>query len=77
MNGTSMATPHVAGAWAVLKQQPPVANVGKVLAVLRDTGTAVDDNRSDGTVVDMRRINVDLALARLADTLFSEGFEGD
>jgi subtilisin family serine protease len=77
MNGTSMATPHVAGAWAVLKQQSPVANVGKVLAVLRDTGTAVDDNRSDGTVVDMRRINVDLALARLADTLFSEGFEGN
>jgi hypothetical protein len=27
--------------------------------------------------VDMRRINVDLALARLADTLFSEGFESD
>jgi subtilisin family serine protease len=76
-NGTSMATPHAAGAWAVLKQQSPVANVGTVLAVLRDTGASVDDNRSDGTVTDMRRINVGLALARFVDTLFSEGFEGN
>jgi subtilisin family serine protease len=77
MNGTSMATPHVAGAWAVLKQESPLADVDTVLAALRDTGASVDDDRSNGSVVDMRRINLDLALARLADTLFSEGFEGD
>jgi len=76
-NGTSMATPHVAGAWAVLKQESPLADVDTVLAALRDTGASVDDDRSNGTVVDMRRINLDLALARFADTLFSEGFEGD
>jgi len=76
-NGTSMATPHVAGAWAVLKQESPLADVDTVLAALRDTGASVDDDRSNGNVVDMRRINLDLALARFADTLFSEGFEGD
>jgi subtilisin len=76
-NGTSMATPHVAGAWAVLKQESPLADVDTVLAALRDTGASIDDERSNGSVVDMRRINLDLALARFADTLFSEGFEGD
>jgi len=76
-NGTSMATPHVAGAWAVLKQESPLAEVDTVLAALRDTGASVDDDRSNGTVVDMRRINLDLALARFADTLLSDGFEGD
>jgi subtilisin family serine protease len=76
-NGTSMATPHVAGAWAVLKQKTPVVDVDTVLAVLRNSGTRVDDDRSNGSVVDMRRINLDLALARLADTLLSDGFEGD
>jgi subtilisin family serine protease len=80
-NGTSMATPHVAGAWAVLKQQSPTADVATVLAALWDTGTSVDDGRSNGTVTDMRRINVDLAMARfgnpVSDTLFSHGFEGD
>jgi hypothetical protein len=72
-----MATPHVAGAWAVLKQKTPVVDVDTVLAVLRNSGTRVDDDRSNGSVVDMRRINLDLALARLADTLLSDGFEGD
>jgi len=60
--GTSMAAPHVAGAWAVLRQKSPESDVAAILAALRDTGTSVDDNRSNGTVTDMRRINVDLAL---------------
>ncbi|MFC1796054.1 S8 family serine peptidase [Pseudomonadota bacterium] len=61
-NGTSMATPHVAGAWAVLKQKSPAADVESILGAFRDTGTSVDDSRSNGTVTDMRRINVNLAL---------------
>lgn len=81
MSGTSMATPHVAGAWAILKQRSPTAGVTRVLTVLRYTGTSVDDDRTNGTVTDMRRINVDLGLALLdkwlLDTLFSEGFEGE
>jgi len=77
MSGTSMATPHVAGAWAILKQRSPTAGVARVLTVLRYTGTSVDDGRTNGTVTDMRRINVDVGLARLADIVLFEGFEGD
>jgi len=65
--GTSMATPHVAGAWAVLKQKSPAADVATILAALRDTGTSLDDQRSSGTVTDMRRINVDLALSEFSE----------
>ncbi len=67
--GTSMATPHVTGAWAVIKQKAPFASVAEVLAALRDTGTSVDDNRPGGSVTDMRRINLDLALARFEASL--------
>jgi len=68
-DGTSMATPHVAGAWAVLKEKAPAADVATILAALRDTGTPVDDQRSSGTVTDMRRINVDLALNEFGEFL--------
>ena len=63
--GTSMAAPHVAGAWAVLKQASPSAPVDEIEAVLKTTGTSVDDTRSIGTVTDLRRINLDLALEQL------------
>jgi subtilisin family serine protease len=76
-NGTSMATPHVAGAWAVLKQVSPEAEVTEVLTALRDTGTLVDDGRSNGAVTDMRRINLDLALQAIVspNRIFMSGFE--
>jgi subtilisin len=75
--GTSMSTPHVAGAWAVLKQRFPEAEVTEVLASLRDTGTLIDDGRSNGTVTDMRRINLDLALQAIVspNRIFMSGFE--
>jgi subtilisin family serine protease len=62
-SGTSMATPHVAGAWAVLRQAAPAAPVEVLLAALQSTGTPVDDQRSDGGVTGMARINLDQALA--------------
>jgi subtilisin family serine protease len=50
ITGTSMATPHVAGAWAVLKQKNPDASVSDVLETLVSTGrpvqtvcTSIDD----------------------------------
>jgi subtilisin family serine protease len=61
-NGTSMAAPHVAGAWAVLKQKEPDKDVATVLKALRDTSTRLDDDRSGGKVKDMRRINLDQAV---------------
>lgn len=64
-NGTSMAAPHVAGAWAIIKQANPWLTVEEVLTLLRDTGVSVDDNRPGGTVRDMRRIDIEGALASL------------
>ena len=64
-NGTSMATPHVAGAFAVLRQSAPAAAPADLLAALVATGTPVDDNRAGGSISAMPRINVDLALQEL------------
>jgi hypothetical protein len=42
-NGTSFAVPHVAGAWALLKQAVPSASVRQVLSALRNGGSLVPD----------------------------------
>jgi subtilisin len=68
-NGTSMATPHVTGAWAVIKGKAPSASVAEVLAALRDTGTSVDDGRLGASLTDMRRINLGQALAQFQPVL--------
>jgi subtilisin family serine protease len=58
-SGTSMATPHVAGAWAVLKQWRPAATVSDALAVLRATGQPILD---PGNGLTFSRIRVKAAL---------------
>lgn len=58
-HGTSMAAPHVAGAWALIKQKSPDASVDAVLAALRNTGRAVVDDRNG---ISKPRINVQAAL---------------
>ncbi len=63
-SGTSMAAPHVTGAWAVLKSSNPLASVDAILSAFQDTGVLIDDPVPGG-VQDMPRIDVDGALALL------------
>lgn len=40
-SGTSMAAPHVAGAWAIMRQRYPGENVGQILTRLQTTGRPI------------------------------------
>jgi hypothetical protein len=61
-SGTSMAAPHVAGAWAVLKQRAPTASVTEIQNALITTGQPILDARNGIT---KPRIRVDAALQAL------------
>ena len=61
-DGTSMAAPHVAGAWALLRSKAPTASVPQLLSVLSQTGVPVTDSRND---LIRPRIQVDVALDAL------------
>lgn len=69
-NGTSMATPHVAGAWAILKQRVPNATVIQVLTALQNTGLPVLDTRNNIT---KPRIRIRQALDALAPAPVAPG----
>lgn len=68
-SGTSMAAPHVAGAWALLKQQKNDITVDEALARLQSTGVEITDSKSSVTTA---RIQVDRALANDPPTLAVE-----
>jgi len=60
-DGTSMAAPHVAGAWALLREAYPNAGVNNILAAIKYSPVTIS---SDGWV--MPRIDVADALSLLA-----------
>ncbi len=71
-NGTSMAAPHVAGAWAVLKQRNPTLSVSEALNALRTTGTLILDQRIGGSST-IPRIDI----GRAYNIIFTDDFETD
>ncbi len=46
LQGTSMAAPHVAGAWAVVRSQVPDASIARVLSAMKQTGISITDSRN-------------------------------
>ena len=65
-SGTSMAAPHVAGAWATLKSAKPSATVSEVLAALTSSGTLITDARN----------GIAKPLIRIGDTAVHRGALG-
>ncbi len=61
--GTSMATPQVAGAFALLKSRLPNDSVDQLLAVLRNSGKPITDTRNNVTTP---RIRLDQSLYIMA-----------
>jgi subtilisin family serine protease len=61
-HGTSMAAPHVAAAFALLRERHPSASVDDLLGTLVRTGVMVTDNRTGNTGLKKPRININEAL---------------
>ena len=62
MTGTSMAAPHVAGAWALLKHKKTTLTVADGLKALRNTGLSITDSRNG---LKFRRISINSALTSI------------
>ncbi|MDX2078030.1 MAG: S8 family serine peptidase [bacterium] len=67
-SGTSMATPYVAGTWAIMRQAYPNDSVNSILTRLQTYGLLVTDNRNG---IQKRRINVANSLPAPASIAFS------
>ncbi len=63
-SGTSMATPHVTGAWAILKSFAGNLSVDEILKLFKDTGTMISSIHCPGNTP-KPRINIGDALMTL------------
>ena len=80
LSGTSMATPHVAGAAALLKERHPTWTVAQVKSALEltglpvhtSTGAEVPSTREGGGMVDLTRADVPLIFAAPSGLAFGE-----
>jgi subtilisin len=72
LSGTSMAAPHVAGAFAVLRQRFPNAAVGTLLGALQQTGKPITD---PGNGFTKPRIRILTAMVKLGELPFSTGYK--
>jgi subtilisin family serine protease len=80
LSGTSMATPHIAGAAALLLERHPTWTVADVKSALVQTGdpirdangTEVPTTREGGGIVDLPRADVPLIFAAPADLSFGQ-----
>jgi hypothetical protein len=66
--GTSMAAPHVTGAWALMKQRKPLAVVTEILNAFAATGAQVTDGRpvnlaAGDTITGVVKPRIDIATA--------------
>lgn len=74
--GTSMATPQVTGALAVLRQADTSATIATLLDALETTGPLITDPRPAQTL-QRARIQVDTAVKSRAPTACYDGFDND
>ena len=70
VSGTSMATPHVSGAIAIIREAAPESSLEEVLFALQFTGVPVTDSRNDLT---FPRIDVDEAITFLIGNPSEDG----
>ncbi len=66
MSGTSMATPMVAGAWALISESNPTMSDADKLELLKSSGKKMVDDRTGGTISNMARVDLAAALDEMA-----------
>ena len=70
MGGTSMASPHVAGALAVIRAANPDATIGELEDALLSSGPTITDSRNGHT---FPRLDVEAAVADCLSTVTTSG----
>lgn len=71
LSGTSMATPHVSGAWAVVRQAFPDASIDEILEAFNETGVQIVDGKNS---LSKPRIDVEFAIEYLYNQTINVSF---